>query len=1257
MEARLGWRLVASEAVAGEPLPFPTPRAVPAEEDYLFTEELVRDPAAFAKPYPIAARLAEPHWLRDQRVVELLVTPLGWSAERGLTLARELRIDIDFRAAAGERSAAAIRQPLRQPERHWERLYAGALLNAEPAAAWRQRVPARYGLAAERGARAAARLKLLTSEDGLYAVAGDSLIARGIPAGTPLAEIALYRQRFGWDGGGQPDFAEIAEPRYFIDADGDGALDAADRLVFLGWRLRHAPDSLDPIEWYGRADAYFVAVAPDLALEMATESAWEAAGAWPLRTDFKRRLWEQGEQAFHQAPPNWFYNGVSVETWDDNLYYWTQPLAPENYVLRVPLATPAAVADSAAALELQFQGASRSSLDGVRNFSVSLESGAGGCTLDPIEVTFHYTVDYLDTIPPGCLDPAGNTLVIDRTDGSQFRTFVKWYELTYSSAYAAREDSLYFHADGAGGPAEIRVGGLSGDRSGWQLLRLAGGVPTRVALAAENQAGGPGAYELRLRRDLAGDEAWWLVDAARLRAPAIGTPASLDALAETGSQDVLVIAHDDFAAGMQRWIDRREDEGYAVRLLKASEVWDAFHGGVRGAKGLRNAARFAYQQWGCEALLLVGDASKDARGLSPDAMPDFLPVHSKHEYVGVDELVALEEWVVKWAWNDWPAMLMGRLPVGDVAELDIILDKIECFEGGCEPDGDWRRRFLLAADDCWVWDEPSDIVYCRDNERQFEIGVTGMRPLIDNAWVGDLTSVPYNLSAQTDAWYAGHSPVYPTELETLLRPIVAPVFIDSLSQGYLWASIQSHANRGQLCHELIFKTAAGGHDQDFLTNANRPFFWTLFGCHGNEFAAYNEEKISVGDCMGEHLLFADGNRGAVASYASDGFEYLFPNLRWQRDWHEIMVSATDVDGDLEILPAWRAGELQLVAELRFGDREAAYRTHLLGDPLLRLDAGAPRLRLFVNETEMRAGDFVPPQVTGDTLRIEALVWDETYLASFALSDSARAAIPFTALPAFSAEASFPLDSLAPFDTTAVAATGRGRAWHLSARVPYSFGMDALLLSARDIAGREAEFTLPVPKLVNVYLADAQLRNGQWVRPRGTLRLDILVPSPEILPDRFSLLVDGEPSSVGAVATDLTTLHRMELPYAWAAGEHALTVLLDGEEYGGLQLQVDSRTRLLAGRIFPNPFRNAVTFHFELTNGVRQGTLSVYTLSGRRVFRRELGSLAEGAAQVIAWDGLDGTGSKIANGVYIARLALTDLGGEPVIWEDKVVRMR
>ena len=1268
-EAVLDWQLVASRAVDGEPLPFPTPKATSDGLDTLYDETLVRDAEAFAKDYPARVRLGETRWLRDQRVVELIAEPLGWSPATGLGLATELRVRVRFRGAAGARSDAAGRAALSRPDRLWPRLYDGVLLNPRPARAWRERVPQRAGAGSDRGLRATARLKLLTGEDGLYGVPGDSLIGRGIAAGTPLNQIAVYRRHFSWDVSEQPVYEERPEPRYFVDADADGLLDPGDTLVFVGWRLRHQPESVDPIEWYGREAALFVAVDPALVSEMPVETAWSDVGSWPLRDSFHRRRWVQGEEDFNAAPPIWFYAGVSLEVWDDNLYYWRQPAAPENYMLDLPFPAPAASADSAATLRLQFQGANRDAGDAIRDFSVDIQNGGGGCALPGVQVTFNNTVDYEATIPAGCLDPAGNTLHVDRSDSGQWKTFLKWYDLDYVSGYAALDDSLRFDADGALGPAEIQVSGLSADRSGWQLVRLGGGVggvgsaPTRVSLGASNQTGSAGNYTLRLRRDLGGDEAWLLADRASLRAPRIATPADVASLDETAPVDVLVIAHDDFYAGMQRWVDRREDQGYRVRMLRASEVWDAFFEGVRGPIGIRNAARFAYQQWGAEALLLVGDADKDAREINPNAMPDFLPVHSKQEQVDRDELVALEEWVVKWQWNAWPSMLMGRLPVGNATELERILDKIECYEstdpdGPCAADAPWRKRFLLAADDCWVYDDATtDYLYCRANEEQFEIGVAAALPTVRDSWVGDTEAVPFYLSTLTDEYYLTHQPPFAGDISSTISPVVSPVYIDSLSQGYLWTSIQCHANRGLLCHEQLFMTSQGRHDQDSMTNVNRPFFWTVFGCHANEFANHQEARSVVGDCLGEKLLFLDQNRGAVASYASDGYEYLFPNIRWQKDWHEVMLNGVDPDGAIAVFPEWLAGLLQMVVELRFGDQTASYRTHLLGDPLLRLDMAPPRLRVFLNEQEMAPGDYVPAQQTGDTLRVEGLVWDETYLQTLTLRDSLRTDFAFTAEPAFTDELVAPLDSLAPFDTLAVAARGQGRAWHVSARIPYDFNTNAVVLGARDVAGRLAEFKLPVPKEVRVYLADEQLSAGQWIRPRGSLRLDILVPSAEIPPSSFALRVDGELSAVVASATELPNIYRMELDYDWAPGEHTLLVEYAGQDYGGLTLQVDASTRLLSAVIFPNPFREAITFQFELTNGARAGSLSIYTLSGRRIHRETLSALSEGQRQVVSWNGRDDVGDKVANGVYIARLVLTDLAGKELVWEDKVVRMR
>ena len=1264
--AELSWRLVDRQALAGRPLPFPTATATPQGDETLYGEELVEDPAAFARSYPLQVRLGEVRRLRDQRTVELIVEPMSWDPESGLALAREIRVDVRFRPEAAARSAAALREPARRPEKHWDRVYAGTLLNSGQARDWKRRVP--RTMMADRAERATAALELFTADDGLYAVRGDSLAAHGIALGSPLSSIALYRQRFDWDPLEQPRFEQTAEGRYFVDRDGDDLLDADDLMVFPGRRLRHAVESPDSVEWFSRAAAHYVALDAALALEMATEPGWDAAGSWPQRSSFTRHFWEQGENHFFNTPPNWYYNGLSAENWDDNLYFWRPPHSSTGFVLNLPVSTPGYMAGTPADLAMYFQGSATTNLDPTRDFQVSVENSGGGCTLPGFSISYLDTIRFESALAPGCLVDGENTLVVDRTDGGEWRALLKWYELEYSSAYVARDDSLLFHADGAVGNAEIRVGGLTTDRETWHLLRMSNGTPTRVTLTQDSEGGAPGNRELRLRRALTGDESWLLADEAALLAPEIGEPEEIAFLDDLSPADVLVIAHGEFTDGMQRWIDYRADQGYQVKMLDVEQVWDAFFGGAKGARAIRHAARFAYQQWGAEALLLVGDANKDARELHDDISgwdpdPNFVPLYSEHDYVGVHELVGLEEWVVKWEWNDWPAMLMGRLPVGNTDELTIILDKIECMEstateGECAADADWRKRFLLVADDCWVWDDWNVPCYCGGSEQGFEPGQESIGAVIDGSWVGDLEYVPFNLSELTDQWYEDNSPVLPTTMAELLPVLVEPVFAASLSQGYLLAAVQSHANRGQVCHEMILKTSGGSHDVDDLTNVNMPFFWMLFGCHGNTFSYFKEGKTFVEDCIGENLLFADENRGAVASYASEGFEYLNPNLHWERDWIEVMTSGVDPDQALDILPEWRIGELQMVAELRFGTYDASFRTHILGDPLLRLDAGPPRLRLFVNEEEVTQDDLMPAQNPGDTLRVEALIHDETYLASIRLHDPVLGEFPHELTPMFSDETTFPLDSLEAMDEDAFAQDGRARAWHLSARVPYDFAMEALILEGRDLADRSATFVLESPKKVDFFMEGGDsLRWGQWVRPAGEMRILVTVPSTEIPPTAFSLLVDGIPSGVSAETTDVDNIYLMVLPYSWDAGEHTLAVRFEGQDYGVIMLRVDGSTRLLDGLVFPNPFRDVVGFQFELTNAVSEGSLSIYTLSGRRIYRRELAGMIEGPQEPIIWDGLDQTGSKIANGVYIARLVLNDAEGVNVVWEDKVVRMR
>lgn len=1280
MEAQLSWQLLASEPMAGEPLPFPTLRLAP-DLQAPPREDFLRDATAFARSRPLAVRLGAARALRDLRVQELIVDPVAWDPARGLQLARELLIEIRFRPSAAARGAGQGREPLRRPDPLFTPVYAGALLNSAQAVRWAERPPASRAVGSRAGL-AAPRLKLQTSEPGLHGVSGGELAAWDIPLGTPLAEIALWRQRFIWVGD-QPEFQQVPVARYFLDQDADELLDADDTLVFIGDRLATAPDSPDALEWYGRAAAFFVGRAPALVSEMPSASGWSEGGSWSTPAHFERRRAAHGESFFLANPPSVLYN-AGAETWASNLYYFPQPAHAQNFTLELEMASPGVLPDSSATLELHFQGTHNTTTP--RNFAISIINGGGTTALPTCSFSLAQTVLYSATVPAGALADGANTLRVQRTNSPYIWTAaIQDWTLRYASRYVAVEDSLAFDAAGLSGAVELRVDGLSGDWTGWQLLRLdaAGAGPVRVALTAANASGAPGAYQLAFRDQLAGGERWMLADAAALRAPALAAPAELALLDELSPVDVLAICHEDFLADMRRWADWRGEQGYRVKLVGSETIWDAFGGGARGVVPLRNAARFAYQQWGTAALLLVGDGSKDARGVGANAMPDFIPVFSRQEDVlGAFEMVALEESVAKFSPGAWPALLVGRLPVGNAGELETLLDKLECYEnystsGDCAGGGDWRGNFLHAADDCWVWEDYYEPFVCKTNEGQFEVGQEELRVYAETENLArDFRPRPFYLSALTDPWFAAHPTAILAEVQTYLRPILAAVFTDSLSQGWGFVSVQSHANRNQLGHEEYFKTNYGADDQELLTSPGRPFVWALYGCHGNTFSLANEGSLNAGDCMGEKLLFltpdpaSGGLRGAVASYASEGYEYLSPNIDLERRLIHLLF-ATDEDAAAD----WRLGTLQLASELRYGEYFSSYRYNLLGDPLTRIDRSPPRLRIYADGEVVRDGDFIPVQSPGDTLALQAFFLDESRQTAPRLADQLAplaAALDAAWVP-FHAD-TLRLDSLlANTDTTLVelaspldsldAEDGLGaRGWLLAAKAAYAPERDYLAFSTRDQAGREGHFTLWAAKVAEFFSESGDsLREGQWIRGAGRLTIRIRVPSTSFTPEGFTLWEDGalrpEVSAVYAGDNPDTTVFLMEAGYAWDAGEHSLELRNAGEHYDGIRFVVDGQARLLEGLIFPNPFRVATTFRYSLTGAVREGSLSIYTLSGRRVHHERLRDLAEGETRFLSWDGRDDRGDPVANGVYLLRLVFTDLAGDELVWEDKVVRMR
>jgi hypothetical protein len=88
---------------------------------------------------------------------------------------------------------------------------------------------------------------------------------------------------------------------------------------------------------------------------------------------------------------------------------------------------------------------------------------------------------------------------------------------------------------------------------------------------------------------------------------------------------------------------------------------------------------------------------------------------------------------------------------------------------------------------------------------------------------------------------------------------------------------------------------------------------------------------------------------------------------------------------------------------------------------------------------------------------------------------------------------------------------------------------------------------------------------------------------------------------------------------------------------------------------PNPFKEETYFTFISSTDVDSLVIKIYTATGRLIRKLEHGGLPAGYNQ-IRWDGLDGDGDRIANGVYFYTITAR-AGGDKIIARQKMFKLR
>ena len=434
----------------------------------------------------------------------------------------------------------------------------------------------------------------------------------------------------------------------------------------------------------------------------------------------------------------------------------------------------------------------------------------------------------------------------------------------------------------------------------------------------------------------------------------------------------------------------------------------------------------------------------------------------------------------------------------------------------------------------------------------------------------------------------------------------------------------------------------------------------------SDYALYNEtawldiENPPTGDSFSELLLLQ--RAGAVSSYGSSGFEYLTPNANFTA----IITDAFFDDVPTDTLIAsdkaqarWILGELMTLAELenlaRYPNPSASgggsigqlKRYHLLGDPLLRIDAGPPRFSVTVNGTPFTSGDLVAPDAD-NMINVSAVVTDEVAIEKLSLEiDGADSTDILTVAPVKDEDLSASRQYEVSFN-------------HSIQAKRYDIVLKAY--QAEDTTSGKyhlaAEFVMKVQALAELAVNGRPVFDGDLVPPQADYEFKVALP---VFVDESKLRVETDGETVSPVRffhpspEDTTTWlasFRQDLP----DGPHEI-VFYAGDTAFPYRVIVGTRAGLLDLIAFPNPFEDEVDFVFTNEVAITGGAIDVFTVSGKKVAHIDVPPGARAPGQnAVRWDGRTFDGDEVANGVYLF-VASVEQEGRKTVQRGKLVRTK
>lgn len=1253
-----------------EPVPFPV---VYRNDEGLLTSSLEYrfDQEFYDGVRPVVRVSGQPEGrLRHQRVLPVRVEPVTYDPATGaIVLATRIRVEITL-------SGAGRTQLPVQEEATWERVYERLLVNPGEARLWRTRP---LGASLQRSSRtleatAGPLVKLAVQKSGMHAVRASSVIAKGFPAGTATGDLHLFKRAY--DGVAMTGTIVDVPLRMVEDASGvGGEFDGSDRVVFYGEELREDTLRQDPIEKFSEDNIYWLGTSagpqmPGKALAPGAVTVDTATAGFATS-----RYGEQDLSFREETPP--FNSSVTPAVRTLEFYYYNNGFDDS---FSAPLTLGHARPGTTFELRALFLG--RIAVVASRPLRVEILNAKGTTRLPDADVPRTNFVLYSSgALSSDLLAPGLNTLRIQPIGRSRVDVILDWFTIDYTSRYVATGDELVFDTGALAGNQNLTVMGLR--RTDVRLFDITQPLsPEECLLDAGffTDVGG-GEYALSFQLAITTPRRFVVLPLDKMTEIAGNDviedqPSNLIGNPLESGVDVLVVSHRDFLGGIQRWVDYRRAQGYRVLLADVEDVYDEFHGGVNNARAIREFVRHFFETGGASFLVLVGDASEDSKRVHIKSGINFVPTESFSEHVSSpvfneDEVVTTDKWYgmldkdvvygdAQTPADFLPEVIVGRLPVGTVNELRILVDKTLDFE---EPRADdfWRRRMIRVADDAW---SGAGQVCLQPTEGDFEAAEEAAADITEASIPGGFDVVRFYLSEKL-TYPQGCADL--AAQRRLTRVEATPALLNELAKGATIVSFQAHMNRYLICHEALFTSSPtlGGADYLSLMNNGRPFIAFGMGCHMSDFAIFSElsrdfDNGPTGDCLSE-LMLLQPNRGAVDTYASSGFEYLRENKNYTAVIAEVFFAEPPTGPMIASNRAqarWIMGELMTTAEIEnmlrypvgsgLGAMGQAKRYHTLGDPMLRIDGGPPRFEVTVDGRPFQSGDRLFSGGGDDSVHVRCVVTDEVAIERLTLViDGVDATNLLTVTPLVDTN----LDAARQYEVTFATKV-----------LPKTYDIIVRAHQAPDTTATNyhmvAEFVLKVEIDVSLSINGRVTVDGDVVPSEGSYVFELDAPV-VIDPTLIRVEIDGAAvSPLGLVhpSPEDSTTWLVSFSATLSTGTHKVSVFVDNAEFD-YSLTVGTAAGVRDVIAYPNPFTEDTYFVYTNDLEISDGTIDIFTTSGKKVASLAIPVSARSVGQnAVRWDGTTWSGSEVANGVYLFVMSVKQ--GEKAMTErGKLVKVR